>query len=121
MVNYFPKHYGVRSKTVNGSFRSDPIMLGKIVDHAATLDKKGLSINLHSSLDTPLASITNLEPFEGKLEVIPHRDGPVRVRRPAYASRIEAEIDATPIVPQEENSYLTFATCLLYTSDAADE
>ena len=84
--------------------------LGKIVDHAATLDKKGLSINLHFSLDTPLASITNHEPFEGKLEIIPHRDGPVRVRRPAYASRIEAEIDATPIVPQEENSYLTFAT-----------
>ena len=84
--------------------------MGKIVENSATEDQEGLSINLHFSLDTPLASITNHEPFAGKLEVIPRRQGPVRVRRPAYASAIEAELDGTPIVPREENGYLVFAS-----------
>ena len=82
--------------------------LGKIVENAATQDETGLSINLHFSLDTPLASITNSEPFEGRLEVVPHRAGRVRIRRPEYATAIQAELDGSPIVPREESSYLVF-------------
>lgn len=82
--------------------------LGKIAAHAATEDERGLCINLHFGLDTPLASISNHEPFEGRLEVVPRRDGAVRIRKPAYADRIEAAIDGSPTVPREDGSYVVF-------------
>ena len=82
--------------------------LGKIIDNAVTEEGGTLSVNLHFSLDTPLASITNCEPFEGKLEVVPRRDGAVRIRRPSYAAGIRAEMDGAPIHPREEGDYLLF-------------
>jgi hypothetical protein len=82
--------------------------LGKIATHAATQDERGLSINLHFSLDTPLAWISNHEPFEGRLEVMPRCDGTVRIRQPAYAEQIEAALDGSPAVPKQEGSYLVF-------------
>ena len=84
--------------------------LGKIVDNAVTEEGEGgLSINLHFSVDTPLASITNCEPFEGRLEVVPRRQGAVRIRRPSYAAGIQAELDGAPAHPKEEGDYLVFA------------
>jgi len=82
--------------------------LGKIVENAATEDEKGLSINLHFTLDTSRVSITNHEPFEGRLDVVPHRDGRIKIRKPSYAEKIQAEINGSPVVFKEENSYLVF-------------
>ena len=82
--------------------------LGKIVDSTAREDEKGLSIDFHFSVDTPLVSITNHEPFEGRLEVVAHRDGPIRIRKPSYATKIESEVDGVPASPKEEGSYLVF-------------
>ena len=84
--------------------------LGKIAANAATLDDKGLSINLHFSLDTPLARITSNEPFEGRLEVVPRREGRVRVRRPTFATKVEARIDGAEVTPRDEGTYLAFQT-----------
>ena len=84
--------------------------MGKIAANAATLDDKGLSINLHFSLDTPLARITSHEPFDGRLEVVPRRDGRVRIRRPSYATKIEAEIDGSVVTPTEKDGYFVFDT-----------
>jgi len=80
--------------------------LGKIVSEAATLDERGLSINLHYSVDTPLAAITHHEPFEGRLEVVPHRAGKLRVRVPAYADKVEATVDGIPAQSRQDGSYL---------------
>ena len=82
--------------------------LGKIVENAVTEDERGLSINLHFSLDTPLASISNHEPFQGRLEVVPRREGAVKIRKPSYATTIKAEVDGSPTIPNEEASYLVF-------------
>jgi hypothetical protein len=82
--------------------------LGKIVQNATTQDERGLSINLHFSLETPAAAITNHEPFEGKLEVVPRQEGSVRIRRPSYASKVSAEIDGSTANWDQDGSYLVF-------------
>jgi hypothetical protein len=82
--------------------------LGKLASEAVTLDEGGLAVNLHFSLETPLAAITSCEPFAGRLEVAPHRAGPLRVRVPAYAGRVEAAVDGTPAQPEREGAYLHF-------------
>jgi DUF1680 family protein len=82
--------------------------LGKIVSEAATLDEHGLSINLHYGIDSPLATITHHEPFEGRLEVVPRRAGKLRVRVPAYANKVEATMDGAPVQPKRDGSYLAF-------------
>ena len=54
--------------------------LGKIADHAVMDDGPagGISVNLHYTLETPLAAISCHEPFAGRLEVVPaqHRTPP---------------------------------------------
>ena len=82
--------------------------LGKIAANAATEEGGELCVNLHFSLDTPLASITNREPFEGKLEVISRREGAVCVRKPAYAASVEATVDGAPVSPKANGDYLRF-------------
>ena len=82
--------------------------LGKICEHAVTEDHQGISINLHFSLDTPLASITHHEPFDGLLEVVPQRGGTVKIRKPLYAKKLTAEIDGVPARPNVRNGYLVF-------------
>jgi len=82
--------------------------LGKIVEHAVTQDDRGLSVNLHFTLDTPLASTTSHEPFEGRIEVVPHRAGSLRIRKPSYATRAEAELDGAPAEAGSDGDYLVF-------------
>ena len=82
--------------------------LGKIAASATTADERGLHVNLHFSLDTPHAAITNYEPFEGKLVVVPRREGPVWVRKPAYASSVDARVDGEAITPRASGGYLRF-------------
>ena len=84
--------------------------MGKIVDHAVVDVGNGMAINLHFSLDTPLASVTNWEPFEGRLQVVPRRDGMVRVRRPAHAEQIEATLGGEQLHPKLDGDYLVFET-----------
>lgn len=82
--------------------------MGKIISEAATVDERGLSVNLHYSLDTPLCSITHHEPFAGRLEVVPHRAGELRVRVPTYANRVDVTLDGVPFQPRRDGSYLAF-------------
>jgi len=82
--------------------------MGKIVSNAATRDERGLSINLHFSLDTPLAAITNHEPFAGILEVTPRGDGTVRIRKPSYATAIKATVDGVDASPRDTGRHLVF-------------
>ena len=82
--------------------------LGKIVEHAVTEDAAGLSVNLHFSLETPLASVTNHEPFEGRIEVLPNRAGDVRVRKPSYAALVHAALDDTGVDAAVCGDYLVF-------------
>ena len=82
--------------------------MGKIVANAVTADAAGLTVNLHFSLETPRAAVTNCEPFEGRLEVTPRRAGRVRIRPPAYAFDIAASVDDGPAEPRLERGYLVF-------------
>ena len=68
--------------------------LGKIADHAVMDDgPSGISVNLHYTLETPLAAICCHEPFAGRLEVIPARTGPVRIRLPSLATGVTVSVD----------------------------
>ena len=82
--------------------------LGKIVENMVTRGADGLAVNLHFSLDTPAASVTSHEPFEGRLEVVPKHGDDVRIRRPAYADRIESRIDGKLVNPERQLDYLVF-------------
>ena len=82
--------------------------LGKIVGHAVTEDANGLSVHLHFSLDTPLASVTSHEPFEGLLEILPNKNGDVKVRNPSYAIAAEAKVNGAESQPVMEGDYLVF-------------
>ena len=82
--------------------------MGKIVSNAATQDARGLTVNLHFSLDTPLAAITNHEPFEGKLEVTPHSGGTVRIRKPSYATDIKTTVGGVDMSPRDTGRHLVF-------------
>lgn len=80
--------------------------LGKIAANAATLDNTVLSINLHFTLRTPLATITSYEPFEGALEVVPRYKGDVRIRKPAYAANILVKVNGNIVTPKDNSTYL---------------
>ena len=82
--------------------------LGKIVEHAVTEDADGLSVNLHFSLETPLASVSSHEPFEGLLEIVPKRNGDVKIRKPSYAITADAKVNGAPAEPVMEGDYLVF-------------
>ena len=82
--------------------------MGKIVDHAVVDVGNGMAINLHFSFDTPLAIVTNWEPFDGRFQVVPKRDGMIRVRRPAYARQIEATIGGEQLRPKSVGDYIVF-------------
>ena len=82
--------------------------LGKLVANAAAADADAITVNLHLSVDTPVASIINWEPFEGRLELVPRRDGKVRIRKPAYASAVKARIDGGEVPPRPDGEYLVF-------------
>jgi len=82
--------------------------MGKLVANAAVADADGITVNLHFSVDTPVASITNWEPFEGRLEVVPYRDGEVRIRKPAYADAVKAEVGGAEVEPRLDGEYLVF-------------
>jgi hypothetical protein len=82
--------------------------LGKIVEHAVTEGTDGLSINLHFSLDTTLASVSCHEPFEGLLEILPKKNGDVRVRKPSFASTVEAKVNGGKARPVLDGDYLVF-------------
>ncbi len=102
------EHFFHRSKLMLCCGGNAMWTLGKIAANAATEEGGELRVNLHFSLDTPLASITNREPFEGKLEVIPRREGAVWVRKPAYAASVEATVDGVPASPKTTGDYLRF-------------
>ena len=69
-------------------------MLGKIADHAVMDDgPSGISVNLHYTLETPLAAVCCHEPFAGRLEVVPARTGPVRIRLPSFATGVTVSLD----------------------------
>ena len=78
----------------------------KIAANAATLDNTVLSINLHFTLRTPLATITSYEPFEGALEVVPRYKGDVRIRKPAYAANILVKVNGNTVTPKDNSTYL---------------
>ncbi len=86
--------------------------LGKIVEHAVTEDTQGLSVNLHFNLDSPLASISSHEPFAGLIEIVPHKNGDVRVRKPSYAPRIKATVNGAATQGVMEGDYLVFRKLL---------
>ena len=68
--------------------------LGKIADHAVMDDgAEGISVNLHYTLETPLAAVGCHEPFAGRLEVIPARTGPVHIRLPSFATGVAVSVD----------------------------
>ena len=82
--------------------------MGKIVANSAVEDADGLTVNLHFSLDTPAAFITNHEPFEGRLEIVPRQSGRVRIRKPSYAGTIDSAVDGAPARPGAAGEYLVF-------------
>ena len=82
--------------------------LGKIVEHAISADSRGLAVHLHFNLDTPLASVTSREPFEGRLQIVPRRTGEVRVRKPSYATKIASTVAGVPTEPTAQGDYLVF-------------
>lgn len=82
--------------------------LGKIVEHAVTEESDGLSVNLHFSLDTALASITSHEPFDGRIEVVPNRSGDIKIRKPSYATQVETRVNGVPANPPCQDDYLVF-------------
>lgn len=83
--------------------------LGKIVEHAVSAEEDGLAVHLHFNLETPLASVTSWEPFQGRLEVVPRRSGKVRIRQPSYATRIAATVAGAPVEPQRQGDYVVFS------------
>ena len=73
--------------------------LGKIADHAV-MDEgpgAGISVNLHYTLETPLAAVCCHEPFAGRLEVVPARTGPVRIRVPSFATNVTVSLDGAEV------------------------
>ncbi len=82
--------------------------LGKIVENSAVQESGGIAVNLHFSVDTPAASITNSEPFEGRLEIVPRKSGQVRVRKPPFAAGIDSALDGAPARPRVAGDYLVF-------------
>lgn len=80
--------------------------LGRIVEHAATVDGDDLWVHLHFSLDTGLVSVANAEPFDGRLEVVPRRPGGLRIRRPAHAGPVRVEVDGAPVSATWVGDYL---------------
>ena len=73
--------------------------LGKIADHAVMDDGPagGISVNLHYTLETPLAAVSCHEPFAGRLEVVPAQTGPLRIRVPAFATNVTVSLDGTEV------------------------
>lgn len=86
--------------------------LGKIAANSATLHGSVLSINLHFTLDTPLATITNYEPFKGELKVVPRYKGDVRIRKPAYAANILVNVNGNAVTPKDNGTYLYLSNML---------
>ena len=86
--------------------------LGKIAANAATLQGTVLSINLHFTLNTPLATIRSYEPFNGKLEVVPRNEGDVRIRKPPYAANILVKVNGNVVTPKDTGTYLYFSNVL---------
>ncbi len=82
--------------------------LGKIVENAVTKGSGGLSVNLHFSLDTPAASVTSHEPFEGLLQVVPNQTGDVKIRKPSYTDRVKSSVDGVFVDPAQQSGYLVF-------------
>ena len=73
--------------------------LGKIADHAVMDEGPagGISVNLHYTLETPLAAVSCHEPFAGRLEVVPARTGPVRIRVPSFATGVTVSLDGAEV------------------------
>ena len=73
--------------------------LGKIADHAVMDEGPagGISVNLHYTLETPLAAVSCHEPFAGRLEVVPAQTGPLRIRVPAFATNVTVSLDGTEV------------------------
>jgi len=82
--------------------------MGKLVANAVEARADGIAVNLHFSVDTPLAAVTNCEPFEGRLEVVPRRDGSVRVRKPSYAGTVRSRVGDEAATPGVDGEYLVF-------------
>ena len=73
--------------------------LGKIADHAVMDEGPagGISVNLHYTLETPLAAVCCHEPFAGRLEVVPARTGPLRIRVPSFAAGVTVSLDGAEV------------------------
>ena len=81
--------------------------LGKIVDHAV-MDEgaAGISVNLHYTLETPLAAVWCHEPFAGRLEVVPARTGPVRIRLPSFTANVTVSLDGAEVPHAIRDGYV---------------
>ena len=82
--------------------------MGKLVANAAVREGDTTTVNLHFSVDTPAARITNWEPFEGRVEVVPRVGGTVRIRKPAYAGAVTATVNGEVAAPRPQGDYLVF-------------
>lgn len=67
------------------------------------------SVNLHFTCDTPLASVVAKRGEAATVAVTPRRDGPLRVRVPAWAPRDSVRMTAnnTALTPRWDGSYVT--------------
>ena len=82
--------------------------LGKIADHAVMDEGPagGISVNLHYTLETPLAAVSCHEPFAGRLEVVPARTGPVRIRVPSFATGVTVSLDGAEVPHAIRDGYV---------------
>ena len=82
--------------------------LGKIADHAVMDEGPagGISVNLHYTLETPLAAVSCHEPFAGRLEVVPARTGPVRIRVPSFATGVTVSLDGAEVPHPIRDGYV---------------
>ena len=89
---------------LNGGMRA----LALAWDAIQTADEHGVTINIALTKHGPAAAVIGYQPYEGRVDVIPHGPGSVRVRVPSWAKRerVSVLLDGRPAVWSFEKQFV---------------
>jgi hypothetical protein len=73
---------------INGGMRA----LWLAWDAIQSEDDRGISVNLPLTRNGPSCSVLDYEPFEGRVDVIPHHPGSVRIRVPGWVRLTDLQV-----------------------------